>query len=132
MNDEYEDILYEERPLSGMRAPMPRRQRAAQFAPFAALHGHGEAVAETGRLTDRALSPDDGEIEQIDRMLCRLSMQLPANVRVTYFEPDPRKEGGRYVTAPVCVRRVDTVAQVLCLQDRTEIPFARLLRVEFL
>lgn len=50
----YEDILQQERPLSDRHRPMPRAQRAAQFAPFAALHGHEEAVDETAQRVEKA------------------------------------------------------------------------------
>ncbi|MBQ6401312.1 MAG: hypothetical protein IJI20_03390 [Firmicutes bacterium] len=42
----YDDILYEQRPVSRKHVPMKREDRAAQFAPFAALTGYGEAVSE--------------------------------------------------------------------------------------
>lgn len=45
----YDDII--DYPYSGIktRQPMPLESRAAQFAPFAALHGHEEAIEETAR-----------------------------------------------------------------------------------
>ena len=53
---EYEDIVGLPRPVSGRHAPMPLSSRAAQFAPFAALTGYGDAVEETARLVqERAL-----------------------------------------------------------------------------
>lgn len=43
----YDDIIGMERPISKKHPPMKLSDRAAQFAPFAALTGHGEAVEET-------------------------------------------------------------------------------------
>ena len=43
----YEDILYLPHPEPVTHPRMPLRDRAAQFAPFAALTGHGEAIDET-------------------------------------------------------------------------------------
>lgn len=43
----YEDILYLPHPVSGKHPRMPAADRAAQFAPFAALTGHGEIIKET-------------------------------------------------------------------------------------
>ena len=34
---------------------MSMADRAAQFSPFAALTGHGAAISETARLTDRQI-----------------------------------------------------------------------------
>lgn len=45
-----QELLEMERPVSARHAPMRRCDRAAQFAPFAALSGFGEAVQEAGRL----------------------------------------------------------------------------------
>lgn len=50
MNKNYDDILYVDyEKIKSKRHPqMSRLQRAAQFAPFAALTGHDEAIEETG------------------------------------------------------------------------------------
>lgn len=49
----YDDILYREHPVSKKHPQMSIRDRAAQFAPFAALTGHKEAVQETQRLVEQ-------------------------------------------------------------------------------
>ena len=51
-----QELLEMERPVSARHAPMRRCDRAAQFAPFAALSGFGEAVQEAGRLAQSPLS----------------------------------------------------------------------------
>lgn len=43
----YDDIINMERPISRKHAPMKLKDRAAQFAPFAALTGHGQVVSDT-------------------------------------------------------------------------------------
>lgn len=45
--DQYNDIIHLPRHVSGKHPQMPRRDRAAQFAPFAALSGHGAIIRET-------------------------------------------------------------------------------------
>ena len=52
MIDDYKDIIYLEHPTSLKHPRMSRMNRAAQFAPFAALNGHYEAILETQRLTE--------------------------------------------------------------------------------
>lgn len=47
MDNEYDDIINLEHPTSKRHPRMSMMQRAAQFAPFAALNGHEEAVSET-------------------------------------------------------------------------------------
>lgn len=43
----YDDIINLTHHVSETRKPMPMANRAAQFAPFAALTGHEEAMEET-------------------------------------------------------------------------------------
>ena len=50
---QYEDMLYLKRPVSRSHLPMDIMERAAQFSPFAALNGYGDAVKETARQTER-------------------------------------------------------------------------------
>ncbi len=45
----YDDIIHLPHHQSKTRPQMARSDRAAQFAPFAALTGHGEAIEETAR-----------------------------------------------------------------------------------
>lgn len=50
MIDKYRDIIEMEHHVSPNRRPMPMDKRAAQFAPFAALNGHEEAIERTARM----------------------------------------------------------------------------------
>ncbi|MGN0355235.1 MAG: hypothetical protein ACI4EI_09210 [Muricoprocola sp.] len=49
MKKEYEEILKLPHPVSKTHPPMPRENRAAQFAPFAALTGHSDAMEKTAK-----------------------------------------------------------------------------------
>ena len=53
--NKYEDMLDMKRPVSKKHPPMPIKDRAAQFAPFAALSGHREALAEEIKKYDEDL-----------------------------------------------------------------------------
>lgn len=59
MKGPYDDILGLPRHVSAKHPPMSRRNRAAQFAPFSALAGYGDAIRETARHTEprRELDP---------------------------------------------------------------------------
>ena len=76
---------------------MPLRDRAAQFAPFAALTGCEAAVGETARLTAERRELDAQEAEELNRRLTELAARLPERPEVTveYFVPDDRKAGVR-------------------------------------
>lgn len=47
--EDYADMIDLPRPVSKTHPPMPLQNRAAQFAPFAALTGFHEAIERTAR-----------------------------------------------------------------------------------
>ena len=61
MTHRYDDIINLPHHVSQKHAPMARADRAAQFAPFAALTGHRAALAETER---RAADAAESENER--------------------------------------------------------------------
>ena len=126
-----QELLEMERPVSARHAPMRRCDRAAQFAPFAALSGFDETVQEAGRLTQAQIELAENEREALNDALVRLAARLPEQpeVRLTYFQPDAKKSGGTYRTILTRVRRLDANAQVLVLTDGTRIPFDSLLSI---
>ena len=126
-----QDLLEMERPVSARHAPMRRCDRAAQFAPFAALSGFDETVQEAGRLTQAQIELAENEREALNDALVRLAARLPEQpeVRLTYFQRDAKKSGGTYRTILTRVRRLDANAQVLVLTDGTRIPFDALLSI---
>lgn len=127
----YFDILKTERHITS-RAHMTNYNRAAQFAPFAALSGYGEAINETARLTDRKIELDEDEKEKLDRKLSELVAVLhnrPA-VRVTYFIPDPWKDGGKYVTVDRLLKKIDNINRKMIFTDGTEIEADNVFSIE--
>ena len=52
--EEYEDIINMEHPTSKHHPQMSMMQRAAQFAPFAALSGHSEAIDATAQKNEES------------------------------------------------------------------------------
>ena len=60
---EYDDIINVPYVKSKRHRPMSRLERAAQFAPFAALTGHKESINETERMTDKKRILDENQID---------------------------------------------------------------------
>ena len=58
MNDDYADIIHLPHHVSTVHPPMPLEARAAQFAPFAALTGYGDAIGDTARASALRNDPD--------------------------------------------------------------------------
>ena len=119
----YDDIIHLPHHRSKKHAPMPLIDRAAQFSPFAALTGHDAAIKETARLTDRKIELDEYEIAVLDEKLQRIKEQLKVypEVTITYFQPDIRKDGGKYVTVTGKVKKIDEYAKAMIMEDGTRI-----------
>ena len=97
MKTPYDDIIHLPHHVSQNHPQMPMLDRAAQFAPFAALTGYEAAVGETARLTAERRELDPQEAEELNRRLAALIARLPERPEVTveYFVPDDRKAGVR-------------------------------------
>lgn len=124
MKTPYDDIIYLPHHVSQDHPQMPLRERAAQFAPFAALTGYEAAVGETARLTSERRELDPQEAEELNRRLTDLSARLKDRPKVTieYFVPDERKSGGAYFTVAGRVRHISIAERVLVMEDETVIP----------
>ena len=118
----YDDIINLPYPWKPQR--MSNHDRAAQFAPFAALTGHEEAIAETARITESAAELSDDGIAMLNEKLRRL--EVGEKVTVTYFQPDARKAGGAYVRYTGCVKKLDDCRGTLFMAEGTEILFSRI------
>ena len=115
----YDDIINLPHHVSKNRTPMSMENRAAQFAPFAALTGHDEALAETARLTTPKKLLSDDEMASLTRKLTRVIEQVPGLEEYTfmYFVPDVQKEGGKYVSITDTVKKYDEVTRTITLSD---------------
>ena len=132
MSGKYDDIIHLPHPDSPKHPRMSLYDRAAQFSPFAALTGHGAAIAETGRLTDQRVELDEYEMARVDAELQRLQELLPDRpaVSITYFVLDEQKDGGSYQAVTGEVKRIDAVAGMIQMTDRREIPIEDVFSVE--
>ncbi len=130
--DSYRDIIDLPHHVSPTRRRMPLRDRAAQFAPFAALTGYDDAVRETARQTEgwQDLYDDEKEsMEETLRLLVNRADQKP-EAEAVYFVRDPLKDGGSFKTVSGRVKKVDAVEKILVFEDGTEVPLADLVELE--
>ncbi|NEG96480.1 hypothetical protein GFD17_06905 [Bifidobacterium sp. SMB2] len=113
----YDDIIDRPHHRSSTRPHMPLRKRAAQFMPFAALSGYDAIIMETARQTQQRVELGDDERQVLDERLRHIVEHASDHpqVSVTFFMPDPRKDGGVYVTVGDTLRRIDTVHRLLIL-----------------
>ncbi len=128
----YDDIINLPHPTSQNHPRMPLADRAAQFAPFAALTGHEAAIKETARLTDDKEILSDEVIAVLNDKLNIIAENLGTEqtVQITYFVPDDKKAGGAYVTHSGIVRRIDSYEHILIMTDGTVIPIGQISEIE--
>lgn len=120
----YDDMIGLGHHISRSHPPMARIKRAAQFASFDALTGFGAAIQEAGRETEEKKELSEDEIDMIDARLAVIEQHIKEqpSIAVTYFLPDDKKAGGRYVTVSGNVRKLDGIERAIIMTDRTKIP----------
>lgn len=132
----YDDIIDLPHLVSKRHPQMPLSDRAAQFAPFAALTGHDEAIRETARLTDSFVELDEEQREKLDQRMQMLLAEMRADplqipeIKVTYFQPDEKKDGGAYVSVSGRVKKVDGYRRQIWFTDGTTLPMENLISIE--
>lgn len=96
-------------------------QRSVQFAPFAALKGYEEQVKETARLTEREIEIDEELKKELDEKIhiIKESINVKPKVKITYFIPDPKKNGGNYKTISNIIKRIDEENYKIVFTDNT-------------
>ena len=111
---------------------MPLRDRAAQFAPFAALTGYAAILHETARVTEARRELTESARALLDARLAALTAHLTEQprVEVEHFVADAMKAGGKYVCTSGRLVKVDTVAHRLLLADGTAIAVENVLRLD--
>lgn len=128
----YDDIMDVEYPFLSKHKKMSIENRAAQFAPFAALTGHDEAISETARLTESEVELDEERKEQLNRELIKIKSALKKQplIVVTFFEPDEKKSGGQYRRYEGRVQKIDEFNENMLMTDGTMIRIQSIIEIE--
>ncbi|MEE1031629.1 MAG: hypothetical protein U0L12_05765 [Ruminococcus sp.] len=132
MMGKYDDLLYMPHPVSKKHPQMPILDRAAQFAPFAALTGHSAAIKETARLTDSKIELDEDTRMQLDmkqQILLEMTAKQP-EIIVTYFKKDARKSGGSYLTVTGNLKKIDSYTHEFVMNNNRRIPIDDIIAIE--
>lgn len=131
-NGKYDDIINLSHYVSRKYPRMSLEERSAQFAPFSALTGYAEAIKETERVTDRRKDIDDSLRIILDSKLQLIHeyIDMKPNITFTYFVPDLKKDGGKYVTVTNSVKKIDNYEYVIILEDMTVIPILEIVDIK--
>ena len=130
--EKYREIIDLPHHVSKTRPQMSMSDRAAQFAPFAALTGYDSAIKETGRLTDEKIELDEEALTALDMkyQLLMDALDDKPEVTITYFQPDERKAGGKYVSAVGAVKKIDDFERRITMRNGTRIPMDDVLSID--
>ncbi len=130
----YDDIIHLQHYQSSERPHMSLHDRAAQFAPFAALSGHEEAIEETARVTDAKMILDEDAIGKMNEALYAISKHLQEKwtVSITYFQPDTLKDGGAYLTDVGTIKRIDDIEKIIIMDSGMKIGMEQVMQVEIM
>lgn len=98
---------------------MSLENRAAQFAPFAALTGHNAAINETARLTSERI---ELSTEEQSKLSARLNLALNCLqdqpiLTFSVFKPDVLKSGGSYITVSGNIKKYDEYDKIIILTN---------------
>lgn len=127
----YADIVDLPHHRSQTHPHMSAHDRAAQFAPFAALTGHGKRIREAERLTQPEIHLDENVKEELDEKLQQILMRKSGKkVRLTVFCPDDRKEGGSYEQICAGIVRTDPVSRQIFLSDGRAVLVDHIIQIE--
>ena len=119
-----------ERPTSKY-PKMSMSDRAAQFAPFAALTGHKEAILEQQRITQTKRILSNEEKLRINEKIIEL-MNLKSKCRIIYFEKDKTKSGGQYMESVLSFKRMDELNKTLFFKENIQIQIDDIVDIEVL
>ena len=124
MKHPYDDIIDLPHHVSERHPQMSMYNRAAQFAPFAALTGHNAAITEAARLTEAEQELSESDAEVLNRKLAFILQHIKDYilVEIVYFEPDGKKAGGSYRTKAGFIKESDPLAGTIEMDDGSLIP----------
>ena len=131
-NGDYDDIISMPHHVSRTHPRMTPHDRAAQFAPYAALAGYGEMINESVRPVEKKAELTGAEKAAIGETLSRLKARIGERpeVSVTYFVPDGFKEGGAFVSAEGRLRLVNPDKGMIVFEDGLTLRFDDILSIE--
>lgn len=119
----YEDIVNLPPHISKKHPQPTMMDRAARFAPFAAITGYEEMVLEEARITEERIDLDEGTLSILNEKLNMIQefIDEEPEIKITYFEPDKKKSGGAYIDITGTVKRIDEYESLVIMTDGKKI-----------
>ena len=115
------------------RPHMPVYNRAAQFAPFAALSGYDTMVIDTAELLllDKRITVDDDWKNVLDFKIQTLLKNPVQTAKIIYFDKTANNLGGTYVEYEGQLQKLKESPSRITFKDGKEIPVADIINILF-
>ena len=130
----YSDIIDLPHHQSIYRPHMTVYNRAAQFAPFAALVGYDEMVQDTADilLLDKRiiLSEDAKCLLDVQLQGIREKIDLNPEIKIVYFDENANRLGGGYVLYSGKVKRIEEYPAMLVFLDGKKVLVEDIVEIE--
>lgn len=125
--DKYASILKRSYTKSLHHPWMRESMRAAQFAPFAALSGHEEAIKKVCQYLEKQALPAEDDLLQIKRQLDYLKQAGKQLISISFIDKD---NPDKIIQLTEKVKRIDEYNQAIVMESKQKIPFNRILQLE--
>lgn len=129
---QYDDIINMPHYVSKSRRCMSSIDRAAQFAPFAALTGYDVAIKESERKTDERILISEEDALEIDEKLKIIIREIKNHplIEIVFFKKDEKKDGGNYIKLTDRVKAIDTYKNQIILVSDINIPIENIYNIK--
>ncbi len=114
---DYTDIIEASYKKSTKYKQMKRKNRAAQFAPFAALTGYKDIIHDTERLTEEKRVIDENKRILLDQKLKHF-LEKKEMIKITYFKKDKEKARGCYFIIEQSIKKIDEIYKTITLNNQ--------------
>lgn len=113
---------------------MSIENRAAQFAPFAALTGYDDEIKECARRTYKKRYLQDNQIDTINTKLQIISNNInnSPKIKIKYFINDTQKKGGSYKIEEKSVKKIDEIFKKIIFTDNSYILIANIIDINII
>ena len=111
----YDDIINLPHHVSKNHPQMSLENRAAQFAPFAALVGYSEAITSSQEIKEEKKMISDDKKEEIEKIFHVVSKG--SQIEITYYATNKKK----YLSYLGKVKQIDLIEKKIIFENRKSI-----------
>ncbi len=127
---DYSDIINLPNHKSTKHKHMSLRDRAAQFAPFAALTGYEDSIIEEGRRTTKKPELTEDAKTILNEKIQYLNNFKSVEAEFIYFQKDTRKQGGMILSKFGVIKKLDQIERNIILTNNDKISFDNLIDIK--